>query len=606
MVYANVIDYPQVPGPAGITFRGAWQAGSYDPRSVVIHQNKLWYALRPTSVEPTAAATADWKIFVDPGAAIETRLATVEAFGPRVSALETGKIDKTEIRTLRSFHPIGIGGDANLAFEKAAEWLRGREAAAPSGTIPIAPGHLHLGDGLLVLEQSVNLQNINSMGWGIFGRGAVIHCKAAGKTMFDALGSRWGRFDLNLVGDSVARPARGLQIGRLNDASGELGYPAEGHHVRMQSSGFWSHRPLHNRASESCTYELIGLFNEDASGTSNCFALDGHNVLGIVSDFAADTIPLNTALSSLQHTVLGCDMRMLVSGTPVWISGSSQVRFVGGYVASPDQAGFYLYDASGLGMKNIDLDVHIEQAGSVHSIRFGRAAPGTFKIDGFRYRDHRVHPSDAVFHAEANATTVRLLDADIRIGGFGVTPTNGMFGPAGRFITTGYVASGGLSLANGTLFGTLDASINGFTVDEAAGRAPAAGSSYTTQDQTPVRHSRGTQVIGGSPTLTTKTANYTLIAAESGQSYDNAGATAQVIFTLPPAVKGMRFQFHNLAATGVRLLAGEASDLFRIGAVASSSGGYTETTTVGASVSLEAISANTWIARSATGTWTAA
>ncbi len=57
---------------------------------------------------------------------------------------------------------------------------------------------------------------------------------------------------------------------------------------------------------------------------------------------------------------------------------------------------------------------------------------------------------------------------------------------------------------------------------------------------------------------TSKTADYTLVAADSGKRFDNTGAMGAVIFTLPAITTGLLFEFMVLADQNVTILSAEA------------------------------------------------
>lgn len=103
--------------------------------------------------------------------------------------------------------------------------------------------------------------------------------------------------------------------------------------------------------------------------------------------------------------------------------------------------------------------------------------------------------------------------------------------------------------------------------------------------------------------VTAKTANYSILAADSGTLFANTGATGTVTFTLPTAAAGLSFMFYTDAAQALTVTAG-ASTTIRSGASVTASAGNITNSTTGNFIRLTAISTTQWIAESVVGTWT--
>jgi len=108
------------------------------------------------------------------------------------------------------------------------------------------------------------------------------------------------------------------------------------------------------------------------------------------------------------------------------------------------------------------------------------------------------------------------------------------------------------------------------------------------------------------PTVAPKTTAYSVVQSDNRKTFTNAGAGAQVIFTLPPApAVGTTVSFVVLAAQNVRLAPGNATDLIRVAAsVSTVSSGHIDNATIGGVVTLLYVAAALWIATSQEGTWT--
>lgn len=108
---------------------------------------------------------------------------------------------------------------------------------------------------------------------------------------------------------------------------------------------------------------------------------------------------------------------------------------------------------------------------------------------------------------------------------------------------------------------------------------------------------------GGSLTVTSKTADYTVLSGDSGTFFDNTGAGGSVNFTLPTAAAGLHYYIYTDAVQTVTVTAGTSTTI-RIGSSISASAGNITNNTAGTGIHLVAISATQWVAQDATGTWT--
>lgn len=95
--------------------------------------------------------------------------------------------------------------------------------------------------------------------------------------------------------------------------------------------------------------------------------------------------------------------------------------------------------------------------------------------------------------------------------------------------------------------------------------------------------------------IVSKTANYTVTSGDSGSHFDNLGASADIVLTLPTAAAGLHYSFTVLAAHYIRVN----------GTI--SQGGLTNTyirsTTVGHYLALEAHDSSGWVVSSSVGAW---
>lgn len=114
----------------------------------------------------------------------------------------------------------------------------------------------------------------------------------------------------------------------------------------------------------------------------------------------------------------------------------------------------------------------------------------------------------------------------------------------------------------------------------------------------------GTGVIGfGS--VVPKTSGYVLVAADSYMDFDNNGAVAQVIFTLPASVVGLAYGFAVMEAQNLVIDAPAGVTIY-LGEIATSVGGTLTSNSVGSYVFLKCRSSTEWLAQSSMGSWTPA
>lgn len=159
--------------------------------------------------------------------------------------------------------------------------------------------------------------------------------------------------------------------------------------------------------------------------------------------------------------------------------------------------------------------------------------------------------------------------------------------------TSGAVTAG--SPVYGTDDGEVDDAANGWVIGWALSNASA--------DQGIIEVAPNVQSTSG---VLTKTADYTLTAADSGKTVDSTGATGAVTITLPAAVPGLEYYFRVGAAQELRIDPNgtETISLPSTG-VAGAAGKYLTADAAGETVHLKCIKAGTWSVFGYTGTWTA-
>lgn len=160
-------------------------------------------------------------------------------------------------------------------------------------------------------------------------------------------------------------------------------------------------------------------------------------------------------------------------------------------------------------------------------------------------------------------------------------------------------ASGSVPLQLKLLSGT---TVDAFQIANSAGlfllRADVSGNLYVSNTIT-VTNGISAPIIN-----LVKASSYTLTVADIGKRTVNTGATSQPTYTLPPGVIGMHYLFYCDDADGIKVLA-VSSDTIRDGSTVSAAAGYIDTTSIGAAMDLEFVSANHWAVVSKNGTWNA-
>jgi hypothetical protein len=318
--------------------------------------------------------------------------------------------------------PTGVI-DSTDAFNKFFAVIRSKVfSASPATTIEEGRVLATIPPGRYLCTGSINATVIRGMGWTVLAHGATIYSKAAGKAALDLLGSRWGTFlGLRILGDNVDTPRTGWQIGRIISATNNCDNMQ---FDRCRTDGWFTLAGFYSLASETDAHTHPEYYNNDTSSLSYCYIADGNNYWEATSDFVT---PLSgiTAMSNIQHTFISADMRKRFGGPTFAMSRCNQLKFVGGYMVSINDAGIVFHD-DGTSFSDICLDVHMETSAMLHSVRFERQpSSGTTVtvVTGFELKDHIPQASDSIFKVSSDLTEVRLIGADICIAG-SLAPTN--------------------------------------------------------------------------------------------------------------------------------------------------------------------------------------
>ena len=103
-------------------------------------------------------------------------------------------------------------------------------------------------------------------------------------------------------------------------------------------------------------------------------------------------------------------------------------------------------------------------------------------------------------------------------------------------------------------------------------------------------------------TVTAKTANYTVLASETNNTFTNAGAVGSVTLTLPTPASGLQYTFICAAAQTFTLDVGGSVQI-AIGEIIGTAGGGATCNSPYSIVTLRAVSTVLWIATTNIGSW---
>lgn len=274
---------------------------------------------------------------------------------------------------------------------------------------------------------SVNATRIRGIRWEVIAHGATIHSKAAGKAALDLLGSRWGTIrGLKISGDATDTPRTGFQYGRTTTAS----YSCDGMTFDgCSTDGEFTLAASYNLASETDCHIAPKYINAHDGASSYVAIWDGNNYHGATSDFVTAALLSGvTAMSNIQHTVIGAEFRKTVSGPTLWLSKANQVKMIGCYGVTKDDAVITLAD-DGNGFNDCHFDVHCETAGAASCFKLVKqptSGSGYMNLRQFAFVDHAPFAGAQIFDIDAALSRVQMIDADVRIARLGATPTNGL------------------------------------------------------------------------------------------------------------------------------------------------------------------------------------
>jgi hypothetical protein len=112
--------------------------------------------------------------------------------------------------------------------------------------------------------------------------------------------------------------------------------------------------------------------------------------------------------------------------------------------------------------------------------------------------------------------------------------------------------------------------------------------------------------VTGFGVVTSKTASYSVLAADSYKDFDNNGASGTITFTLPAAAVGLTYGFAVMEAFNLVIQAPGGVTIYAGAGSATTSGGTLTSSDVGSYVLLKCRSSTEWIAQQLVPSWTPA
>lgn len=308
---------------------------------------------------------------------------------------------------VRDFGAAGDGlADDAAAINAAVAYIRSSRTIGG-----ILAAKLLFPQGVYRVRSTLDFTSLRGYALTIDGDGAAILGETDGAPVVDAFDTRWSRWrGLTIVGGDAHTPNIGLMWGRIG-----AGVADNNSLDRVMFAGKFTLACHYNFASETCQYDHCNFSNGSSGAGAYAVILDGYNHFGVSSAFAPQTLSANTAISFAE---LQFNNPVFVSagGPPLWLGGLHRPRIIAGYalsLLSPYAAVLWTNDTGTNWLYEIDL--HAE-AGLIEDVFLlsGPTASPTFA--GFRFRDHYLFATDALFKLDTGVTSASVFGLDVIVG----------------------------------------------------------------------------------------------------------------------------------------------------------------------------------------------
>jgi hypothetical protein len=331
----------------------------------------------------------------------------------RTSERDPGAKWRASFPTYRRFpEDFGaLGDDGKVDDDAMAAWVAHARAIG-SRSLQFSPGAKYY------MRRSLDLTGFSHL--SVMGNGAEIISFEVNHPVVDMTNTRNSRVEnLRIYAGTPAAPARrGLQL-----AIRDTGPNAPGNTlVGVDIDGYYYEAPLFNQGSEVARHFGCIFRNQYETGERYGIILDGSAHWPIRSRYVTIVRTPDAFVSNNSGEFYACDVTSLGTGGTggaVWLSGSADHKFEGGYCQVFGNRPAVTVYCGGTGsamtrLRNFRWNIHTEVQPSAMFFFTGAAA---IEVSGLQARDHLVQVADGghYFKRDAGVNTVAIHDAQLHL-----------------------------------------------------------------------------------------------------------------------------------------------------------------------------------------------